>query len=46
MAGTATKERLVRMLAENRGSYLSGSRIAEQLGITRAAVWKQIRSAM
>ena len=46
MAGTATKERLVRMLAENRGSYLSGSRIAEQLGITRAAVWKQIRSLM
>ena len=46
MAGTATKERLVKMLAENRGSYLSGSRIAEQLGITRAAVWKQIRSLM
>lgn len=46
MAGTATKERLAKMLEENRGSFLSGSRIAEQLGITRAAVWKQIRSLM
>ena len=38
-----TKEQLVVLLEEHDGEYLSGSAIAQQLGVTRAAVWKQIQ---
>ena len=38
-----TKEKLIRLLENKEGEFLSGNVIAEELGITRAAVWKQIR---
>ncbi|MDO5702558.1 MAG: biotin--[acetyl-CoA-carboxylase] ligase, partial [Lachnospiraceae bacterium] len=39
-----TKTRLAELLTECEGGYLSGSLIAEKLGVTRAAVWKHIRA--
>ena len=38
-----TREKLAVMLEEADGEYVSGGRIAESLGITRAAIWKNIR---
>ena len=38
-----TKEKLLELLETQNGDYLSGSVIANELGITRAAVWKIIR---
>ena len=38
-----TKEKLVQMLENSSGEFTSGNRIAESLGITRAAIWKNIR---
>lgn len=37
-----TKDILLKMLESNRGDYLSGEAMANELGITRAAVWKAI----
>ena len=39
----ATKERLASLLEREDGKFISGEAIAESLGITRAAVWKNIR---
>lgn len=41
--GMAAKSKLLEMLEQNRGIYLSGERLAEQLGVSRAAVWKAIK---
>lgn len=38
-----TKQKLADMLENPKGEYLSGSLLAEKLGVTRAAVWKNIR---
>jgi len=38
-----TKEQLASMLEQQSGNYVSGSTIAAQLGLTRAAVWKCIQ---
>ena len=38
-----TKEKLAELLEQQDGEFLSGNRIAEVLGITRAGVWKNIR---
>ena len=38
-----TKEKLAILLEEKDGAFLSGNAIAESLGITRAAVWKNIK---
>ena len=35
-----TKQKLTQMLEQAEGGYLSGNEIAQQLGITRAAIWK------
>lgn len=40
----ATKERLLALLEENRGAYLSGEELAGALGVSRAAVWKAINA--
>ena len=40
----STKETVVRFLEENSGYPVSGSAIAESLGISRTAVWKAIKS--
>lgn len=39
-----TKENLLALLEEQRGSYISGEQIAGSLGISRAAIWKAIKS--
>jgi BirA family biotin operon repressor/biotin-[acetyl-CoA-carboxylase] ligase len=36
-------EKVLRILKANRGNYVSGEYLARQTGITRAAIWKQIR---
>ena len=38
-----TKQKLADLLEKSGGEYLSGSLLAEKLGVTRAAVWKNIR---
>ena len=37
-----TKEQILNLLIENKGSYLSGEKIANLLAVSRAAVWKCI----
>ena len=39
----ATKEKLIELLEKQNGEYLSGTAIAERLGISRAAIWKNIK---
>lgn len=38
-----TKEKLIKLLEESEDRHLSGSVIAEKLGVSRAAVWKNIK---
>ena len=38
-----TKEKLAQLLEQSGEEYLSGSLLAEKLGVTRAAIWKNIR---
>lgn len=40
----STKERLLSILEENKGEYLSGEEIASRLELSRAAVWKGIQA--
>lgn len=40
----ATKEDVLELLEKHDGSYLSGSKMAELLGVTRASVWKAVRA--
>lgn len=40
----ATKDRLLQLLEENRGQYLSGQEIANTLCLSRAAVWKAVKA--
>ena len=37
-----TKEQLAKLLEQSGDEYLSGERLATQLGLTRAAIWKNI----
>lgn len=39
-----TKDALIRVLEENRNRAVSGQELADTLHITRAAVWKAVRS--
>lgn len=39
-----TKEQTLAMLEENRGQYVSGAAIGASLNVTRAAVWKAVRT--
>ena len=38
------KEKLKELFEKHKGEYLSGERIAADLGCTRGAVWKAVRS--
>ncbi len=38
------KEKVLKYLIQNKGSFVSGEKISEILGISRAAVWKHISS--
>lgn len=40
----ATKEKLIELFESDKGVYFSGEEIAKQLGISRAAVWKNIKA--
>lgn len=40
----ATKERLLELLNANKGDYLSGEEIAQQLAVSRTAVWKAVKA--
>ena len=40
----STKENVLELLKKNSGAYLSGQQIADSVFVTRAAVWKAIRS--
>lgn len=39
-----TKERLLRMLEDNRERHVSGAKLANDLGVSRNAVWKAVES--
>ena len=39
----AVKDRVLSLLEENRGTYISGEQIAKQIDVSRAAVWKAIK---
>ena len=39
-----TKEKLLALLEQRSDEYISGQELAEQLGISRAAVWKAVRA--
>ena len=39
----AVKDRVLSLLEENRGTYISGEQIARQIDVSRAAVWKAIK---
>lgn len=41
--GMAVKDRVLSLLEENRGTYISGEQIAKQIDVSRAAVWKAIK---
>ncbi len=38
------KDELIRMLRSSQGGYVSGTELASALGVSRAAVWKQVRA--
>lgn len=40
----STKQEVIRILEGQRGSWVSGERIATELGVSRASVWKAIRA--
>lgn len=40
----SVKERVATMLRQKRGEFVSGEEIAKELGVSRAAVWKNIKS--
>ncbi|MDO4481116.1 MAG: biotin--[acetyl-CoA-carboxylase] ligase [Bacillota bacterium] len=40
----SVKEEIIKVFEKNRGEYLSGNDIAEALGISRTAVWKNIKN--
>lgn len=39
----AVKDRVLTLLEENRGTYISGEQIAKEIDVSRAAVWKAIK---
>ena len=39
-----TKEKLLTLLENRRGSFVSGEEAAQELSVTRAAIWKAVRA--
>ncbi|MGX8791143.1 biotin--[acetyl-CoA-carboxylase] ligase [Oceanobacillus sp. M60] len=39
----STRSRLIKLLSENKMSYISGQALSEQLGISRNAIWKHMK---
>lgn len=44
MAEVSTRDGILRLFREHQDGYLSGEDICRELGVSRTAVWKQIRS--
>ena len=44
MKAMTTREKLLGLLEENREAYLSGEELAKALAVSRAAVWKAVKS--
>lgn len=38
------KEEIIKLLKENENNFISGEKISESIGVTRAAVWKYIKA--
>lgn len=45
-ANEPTHRRILRMLKEHQGGYLSGALLAARLGLSRTGVWKHVRNLM
>ena len=43
LAAVSAKQEVLKVLENNRGQYVSGEKMAENLGISRAAIWKAIK---
>ena len=39
----SAKEKILDLLIENKGSYISGEELASTIGISRAGIWKNIK---
>ena len=39
----STSEKILTILDENRGEYISGERLADMLGVSRTAIWKAMK---
>ena len=39
----AIKDKVLELLDDNKGKYLSGEQLADTLGCTRGAVWKAVK---
>ena len=39
-----TKEKVFNILAENKGSYVSGEKLAQACNVSRAAIWKAVKA--
>ena len=40
----SAKNKIIELLEKNRGNAISGEKLAKEAGVTRAAVWKVIKS--
>ena len=40
----SVKNKVLKLLEENRGSFLSGEKMADSLKVSRTAIWKAMRS--
>ena len=40
----AIKDKVLELLDDNKGKYLSGEQLADTLGCTRGAVWKAVKA--
>ena len=41
---TTTKDRVLQRLEAHKGSFVSGGKLASDLGVTRNSIWKAIRA--
>ena len=39
-----TKQKVFELLSKNTGSYVSGEKLAQECGVSRAAIWKAVRA--
>ena len=39
-----TKQKVFEILTENKGSYISGEKLAQECGVSRAAIWKAVKA--